>query len=271
MHGPFVRRVGSYTIVGTPSGRVVVSPLRSLQHPCLRSTASHCSWPVMQRLNPSARNCFICLDPLEGKPTVVLKCSHEMCSGCWEQWVVTRIKQAFLQQKEKPEVRCPMCRRYSPVSAGQRRQAEHELNAEGYRQQPNNLWIQARADSSVAPLHAPSARAQSFVASLPDPLDIGRGPVAPSAPRLDMNRTPTLISSGLNVILHSRPNQPALQRSPSDVHLRDALGICPHGNHRSMCRLCDATRATERDRMRLQGAFDVEAAGSQDACRCTLS
>lgn len=208
----------------------------------------------MQRSNSSARSCFICLDPLQGKPTVVLKCSHEMCSGCWEQWVVTRIKQAFLQQKEKQEVRCPMCRRYSAVSADQRRQAEHELNVEGYRKQPNNLWIQARADSFVAPL--------------PESLDIGRGHVAPSAPRLDMNRTHTLISSGLDV---SRANQPALQRSPSEVHLRDALGICPHGNHRSMCRLCDATRARERDRMRLQGAFDVEAAGSQGGCHCTVS
>ena len=94
---------------------------------------------ALERSSPSARNCFICMDQLEGKAITVLKCSHEMCSGCWQTWVVTRIKEACLQQKTKREVRCPLCRQYNPVSADQTKQAEHELNAEGYHKQTNSL------------------------------------------------------------------------------------------------------------------------------------
>ena len=141
----------------------------------------------LQRSSPSARNCFICMDRLEGKAITVLKCSHEMCSSCWQTWVVTKIKDACLRQKEKREVRCPLCRRYTPVSADQTAQAEHELNNEGYRKQPvNNLWIQS------------STRAESFVAPLP-------AAVQPAAPNL--NRTGTLFSSGLDISRSVRNGQ----------------------------------------------------------------
>lgn len=229
----------------------------------------------LQRSSPSARNCFICMDRLEGKAITALKCSHEMCSSCWQTWVVTKIKDACLRQKEKREVRCPLCRRYTPVSADQTAQAEHELNNEGYRKQPvNNLWIQS------------STRAGSFVAPLP------AGAVPPAAPNL--NRTGTLFSSGLDISRSVRNGQdfrgladgpdvlqgshgegnPAVLSLISDGQsLRQALGICPHGHHRSMCRLCDPAGAAERERLQVQGAFDVDPAGTPLRCQsvCTLS
>ena len=218
----------------------------------------------LQRSSPSARNCFICMDRLEGKAITVLKCSHEMCSSCWQTWVVTKIKDACLRQKEKREVRCPLCRRYTPVSADQTAQAEHELNNEGYRKQPvNNLWIQS------------STRAESFVAPLP-------AAVQPAAPNL--NRTGTLFSSGLDISRSVRNGQDfrgladgpdVLQGSHGEgtQNLRQALGICPHGHHRSMCRLCDPAGAAERERLQVQGAFDVDPAGTPLRCQsvCTLS
>ena len=238
------------------------------------SQAGHPHMQPLQRSSPSARNCFICMDRLEGKAITALKCSHEMCSSCWQTWVVTKIKDACLRQKEKREVRCPLCRRYTPVSADQTAQAEHELNNEGYRKQPvNNLWIQS------------STRAESFVAPLP-------ASVQPAAPNL--NRTGTLFSSGLDISRSVRNGQdfrgladgpdvlqgshgegnPAVLSLISDGQsLRQALGICPHGHHRSMCRLCDPAGAAERERLQVQGAFDVDPAGTPLRCQsvCTLS
>ena len=176
--------------------------------------------------------------------------------------------------EEKREVRCPLCRRYTPVSADQTAQAEHELNNEGYRKQPvNNLWIQS------------STRAESFVAPLP-------ASVQPAAPNL--NRTGTLFSSGLDISRSVRNGQdfrgladgpdvlqgshgegnPAVLSLISDGQsLRQALGICPHGHHRSMCRLCDPAGAAERERLQVQGAFDVDPAGTPLRCQsvCALS
>ena len=225
---------------------------------------------ALQRSAPSARNCFICMDRLEGKSMTVLKCSHELCSGCWQKWVVTRIKEAYLKQKAKSEVRCPLCRQYHPVSADQTKQAEQELNAEGYKKQPNiNLWIMETAPSP--------ARAESFVAPLP-------AAPQPAAPHL--NRVGTLFSSGLSVGGHVVRGEGVIhphdfgQRSNSaqGPAIRQALGICPHGNHRSMCPLCDPARAAARERLRVQGAFDVDPAGAPSRCqsvlvamRCTVS
>jgi hypothetical protein len=81
-------------------------------------------------------------------------------------------------------------------------------------------------------------------------------------------RTRTLFSSGL---LRRPPTlSPPVNRTESEVEMRAALGICEHGNHRSLCRICRLAleaQVSERERERENEA----AAATQPQCHCAVS